>query len=41
MVETIAAGRWYPDGAGGLAIFIIAITVLVAMVLYGRSKKKR
>lgn len=41
MLETIAAGRWYPDGAGGLVIFLIAVTVLIAMVFYGRSKKGR
>ncbi|MEU5896672.1 MULTISPECIES: hypothetical protein [unclassified Streptomyces] len=40
-METIAAGRWYPDGTAGLVIFIIAIAVIVAMVFYGRSRRSR
>lgn len=40
-MDAVAAGRWYPDGTAGLVIFLIAIAVIVAMVFYGRSKKRR
>ncbi|MEU4794217.1 hypothetical protein [Streptomyces sp. NPDC023327] len=39
--ETVAAGRWYPDGTAGLVIFLVAMATLVAMVFYGRWKRKR
>lgn len=35
------SGRLMPDGTAGLIIFLVAIAVIIAMIIYGRSTRKR
>ncbi|MET9496274.1 hypothetical protein [Streptomyces sp. NPDC006552] len=35
------SGRLMPDGTAGLVIFLVAIAVIIGMIIYGRSTRKR
>jgi hypothetical protein len=35
------SGRLMPDGTAGLIIFLVAVAVIIAMIIYGRSTRKR